>query len=159
MTANIQPSQGQYIARVRVQQRQSEKTDVVGMAKGLLRSWKTVGKHAKFPRNLLVYRDGVSEGQHQMVRDYELPSLRKACQETYGLGGEDLPRITIVTVTKRHQTRFGPTTKETADSNGNCLAGTVTDRGITEAGQWDFQLRKSALEPSSRFLSCQDVLT
>ncbi|KKY31303.1 putative rna interference and silencing protein [Diaporthe ampelina] len=119
-----------------------ERLDFIGdMSKDLLGLWKTVGKHAKFPKNILIYRDGVSHGQYQMVKDHELSLLRKACEETYDPVGQERPRITIVIVTKRTHTRFGPATEATADGNGNCLAGTVTDRGITEAGQWDFWLR------------------
>lgn len=152
MTANVQSSHGQYLVRVRVQKPRQETTDVGEMSKDLLVAWKTLGKHANFPRNVLVYRDGVSEGQHHMVKDLELPSLIKACEEIYDHAGQERPQITVVISAKRHHTRFGPTTEETADSNGNCLAGTVTDRGITEAGQWDFWLRKFALD-SSHLLS------
>lgn len=152
-TAFVGPGQGQYVAASRVQKRGQEMTDIGDMFKELLPFWKTVGKHARFPEFLLLWRDGVDDGQHQMVVDHELRLLKKACEEMYGHVGQEPPRITMTIVSKRHHTRLGPTTTETADDNGNCLAGTVTDRGITEAGRWDFFLRKSALHSSSRFLN------
>lgn len=153
MVASINQYLGQWPATAAIQ-KQSRQEFVDGLKdllKRHLNLWKTEGKHTRFPENILVYRDGVSEGQYQMVKDRELPLLRQACEEMYGAVGQKLPRITIVVVTKRHHTRFGPTTEATADSNGNCLPGTVTDRGITEAGQWDFWLRKSALIPDHIF--------
>lgn len=154
MTANVHSDLGQFLATSRTQEsRQEMIDDTDGMSKDLLSSWKTVGKHVNFPKNILKYRDGVSHGQVQMVIDYELPLLKKACAEMYDAVGQERPRITLVIVTKRHHTRFGPTKESDADGNGNCLAGTVTDRGITEAGQWEFWLRKSAVHSSSPHLS------
>lgn len=148
MTANIRPDRDQWAVALRIQESLQEMADIGDMAKDLLNSWKTVGKHASFPRNLLIFRDGVAESQYQMVKDRELPGLKGTCKQMYRVAGQEPPRITIVIVAKRHHTRFGPTTEATADSNGNCLAGTVTDRGITEAGHWDFWLRESALDSS-----------
>lgn len=138
---------GQWLATSRIQtkRRQEMVTSLTEMLKRHLNLWKTEGKHARFPENILIYRDGVSEGQYQLVKDHELPLLRKACEEIYDPVGQERPRITIVIVTKRHHTRFGPIQEKEADQNGNCLAGTVTDRGITEAQQWDFWLCKSVL--------------
>lgn len=150
MVASKDASLGQWPATTSVQtRRRQEMVDSLkDMLKRHLNLWTTEGKHTKFPSNILVYRDGVSEGQYKMVKEYELPLLRQACKEMYDPAGQQRPRITVVVVTKRHHTRFGPTEKDQSDDKGNCLAGTVTDRGITEAGQWDFWLRKSALNTS-----------
>lgn len=104
-------------------------------------------KHNKeYPQNILVYRDGVSEGQYEQVLDQELPALRRACEKTYPATAtkQGLPRITIIVVGKRHNTRFYPTTKETADRSSNPQNGTVVDRGVTEARNWDFFLQAHA---------------
>lgn len=147
MVASINSFLGQWLATSSVQARRRQEfvDGLKEMLKRHLNLWKTEGKHPRFPSNILVYRDGVSEGQYQMVKEQELPLLRQACEDLYDPVGQECPRITIVVVTKRHHTRFGPTTEATADGNGNCTPGIVTDRGITEAGQWDFWLRKSGL--------------
>lgn len=147
MVANTNSNLGQWPATTSVQaRRRQERVDrLKHMLQRHLGLWITEGRHTLYPRNILIYRDGVSEGQYQMVIDYELPLLRQACEETYDPVGQERPRITIVIVTKRHHTRFGPMAEVRADINGNCLAGTVTDRGITETNQWDFWIRKSAL--------------
>lgn len=49
--------------------------------------------------------------------------------------------MTVVVVGKRHHTRFYPTSAQNADRSANCTAGTVVDRGVTEARNWDFFLQ------------------
>lgn len=149
MVASINANLAQWPATSSVQRRRRQEMvdSLKDMLKRHLNLWKTEGRHTMFPRNILVYRDGVSEGQYQMVKDYELLLLRQACEEVYDPVGQERPRITVVVVTKRHHTRFGPTAEGKADGNGNCLAGTVTDRGITEAHQWDFWIRQSTFFP------------
>lgn len=52
------------------------------MLKSRLNLWKTKGRHAALPENILVYRDGVSEGQYHLVLQHEFPLLRAACAES-----------------------------------------------------------------------------
>lgn len=121
-------------------------SDLAAMLKSRLHLWRTKGRHMSFPENILVYRDGVSEGQYQLVLENELPLLQKACAETYPADQTKagLPRITVVVVGKRHHTRFYPTSEDGADRGSNCLPGTVVDRGVTEARNWDFFLQAHA---------------
>ena len=93
------------------------------------------------------------KGQYDIVLDQELPLLRKACQETYSAidTKKGLPRITIIIVGKRHNTRFYPTKEEDADRSSNPQNGTVVDRGVTEARNWDFFLQAhTALQGTAR---------
>lgn len=116
-----------------------------GMLKSRLRLWAKSNK-GTYPENILIYRDGVSEGQYDIVLDQELPLLRKACKEVYPAGDtkKGLPRMSIIIVGKRHNTRFYPTEKEDADRSSNPQNGTVVDRGVTEARNWDFFLQAHA---------------
>ncbi|KAI1804896.1 Piwi-domain-containing protein [Daldinia bambusicola] len=88
------------------------------------------------PRNIIVYRDGVSEGQYKLVLEQELPKLRDACKKVYEMESMDIPKITIIVVGKRHHTRFF-----TASDSTNPAPGTVVDRGITQSTHWDFFLQ------------------
>jgi len=65
----------------------------------------------------------------------ELPALRKVCEEVYlgTLTKASKPRMTIIIVGKRHNTRFYATKKEEVDRSGNPQNGTVVGRGVTEA--------------------------
>ena len=121
------------------------------MLKCQLQRWKR--NHATFPENILVYRDGVSEGQYALVLDNELPLLQKACVETYPATTTKagLPKISIIVVGKRHHTRFYPSRVADKDRNDSAQNGTVVDRGITQARNWDFFLQAhAALQGTAR---------
>ena len=66
------------------------------------------GLYGDLPDNLLIYRDGVSEGQYQTVLDEEMSQIREACKEKYGADYKPAlkPKISLIVVGKRHHTRF-----------------------------------------------------
>lgn len=148
MVASINPRLNQWpgILRLQSKSRQEMVSDLTEMLESRLNLWRQRGKHASFPENILVYRDGVSEGQYSKVKDEELPQLRAACKKLYPAPDQakGLPRITIVVVGKRHHTRFYVTKETDADNSGNSKPGTVVDRGVTEARSWDFFMQSHA---------------
>lgn len=101
----------------------------------------------KLPDKIIVYRDGVSEGQYEQVIDEELAALKESCREPYHStnGSGNMPKFTFIIVAKRHHTRFYPTKVEDADQNSNAKCGTVVDRGITQARDWDFYLQSHSV--------------
>lgn len=153
MVASVDKHLGQWPAVLRVQRGRQEEVDNLGeMLKSRFALWKK--KHnAALPENLLIYRDGVSEGQYDMVLGQELPQLRRACEQTYPATDtkKGLPRISIIVCGKRHKTRFYPTSEADCDRSGNTKPGTVVDRGVTEARNWDFFLQAhAALQGTAR---------
>lgn len=148
MVASVDRWLGQWPAVLRIQAsaRQEMVTDLADMLKSRLKLWREKGKHQFFPENILVYRDGVSEGQYSKVVDEELPRLRQACKDLYSASDQDkgLPHLTIIIVGKRHHTRFYPTQENDADRFSNPRPGTIVDRGVTEARNWDFFLQPHA---------------
>jgi hypothetical protein len=150
MVASVDRWLGQWPAVLRVQStaRREMVSDLSNMLKSRLRLWKDPkhGKHTTLPENILVYRDGVSEGQYQAVLDDEVPLLRQACRDMYPPADQKrgLPRLTVVVVGKRHHTRFYATREGDADRSSNPKPGTVVDRGVTEARGWDFFLQSHA---------------
>ncbi|CAK7201643.1 hypothetical protein SEUCBS139899_004352 [Sporothrix eucalyptigena] len=148
MVANIDgPALGQWpgVLRVQTEAHQEMVAHLQDMLASRLCLWKDLRK--TLPDNLLVYRDGVSEGQYPLVITQELPRLRAACRDVYPPAdtAKGLPRITLVVVGKRHHTRFYPTTAADADDRtGNTRPGTIVDRGVTEARTWDFFLQAHA---------------
>ncbi|KAG5725156.1 Protein argonaute-2 [Termitomyces sp. T112] len=98
-------------------------------------------RNQSLPQRILVYRDGVSEGQFQIVVDEELPAIRQACTQFDKGKSPYRPKITIVICGKRHHTRFFPTEAENADRDGNPKPGTVVDRGVTAIYHFDFFLQ------------------
>ena len=54
------------------------------------------------PHRIIMYRDGVSEGQFPHVLQHELTAIREACIK---LEPDYKPGITFIVVQKRHHTR------------------------------------------------------
>jgi len=129
VVASVDGMYGQWPGSIRCQESRKEMVqDLDIVMKERLDLWKE--KNKRLPERLLIYRDGVSEGQYQTVLTDELGKIREACQ-IYRPAPD--PKITIIIVGKRHHTRFYPTRDEDADMSkkGNPKNGTIVDRGIT----------------------------
>lgn len=87
------------------------------------------------PESIVMFRDGVSEGQFQQVLDAELGGLRRAF---WKIRANFNPKITYIIVTKRHHAKFFP--QRTKDRTGNISAGTVVDTDIVSNRYYDFYL-------------------
>ncbi|CAB3376741.1 Hypothetical predicted protein [Cloeon dipterum] len=90
----------------------------------------------KYPSRIIFYRDGVSDGQFDMVLSSELVVMKKAFRT---IGESYSPKITFLVVQKRHHTRFFPNSGD-GDKNGNVPAGFVVDNMITHPTDMDFYL-------------------
>ncbi|CAI6238420.1 unnamed protein product [Periconia digitata] len=150
MVASVDGNLNQWPATLNIQKGKEEMVkgeQLTAMLMSRLDLWVT--KNRMLPENILVYRDGVSEGQYQHVIAVELPQLRLACTRKYQQGKE--PRITIIICGKRHKTRFYPTNTAYCDKGHNNLPGTVVDRGVTETRTWDFYFQAhTALHGTAR---------
>ncbi|XP_050524465.1 protein argonaute-2 isoform X2 [Daktulosphaira vitifoliae] len=127
-----------YAATVRVQQhRQEIIQELSSMVRELLiMFYKSTGGYK--PHRIILYRDGVSEGQFPHVLQHELTAIREACIK---LEGDYKPGITFIIVQKRHHTRlFCADKKEQSGKSGNIPAGTTVDVGITHPTEFDFYL-------------------
>lgn len=103
----------QWPAELRTNTSRKEMVEKLGsMLESRLIWWKE--KYNDLPKNLLIYRDGVSEGQYQLVLDEEMPQIRRACTSIYPPRDHlvQLPKISLVVVGKRHHTRFMRKTKD-----------------------------------------------
>ncbi|KAL2162145.1 hypothetical protein VTH06DRAFT_7930 [Thermothelomyces fergusii] len=97
----------------------------------------------RLPENIVIFRDGVSEGQFSMVIEKELPDIRQACRETYPPNAN--PRLALIVSVKRHQTRFYPTDRNHIHPRSKSpKEGTIVDRGVTNVRYWDFFLQAHA---------------
>ena len=127
-----------YSANVRVQSHRCEViTDLSNMVKEhLMMFYKSTGGFK--PHRVIIYRDGVSEGQFVQVLQHELTAIREACIK---LEADYKPGITFIVVQKRHHTRlFCSEKKEQSGKSGNIPAGTTVDIGITHPTEFDFYL-------------------
>ena len=127
-----------YNASIRVQAKQRDETikQLDLMVGDLLRQYKDARR--ELPSTLVVFRDGVSEGQFARVVDVEIPLIRRACAE---LGAPNLPFVLIV-VQKRHHTRFALAEQNTSGRKPtyNVPSGTVVDRDIVDPTLKSFYL-------------------
>jgi eukaryotic translation initiation factor 2C len=127
-----------YAATVRVQAHRVEIIqELSAMVKDhLMMFYKSTGGYK--PHRVIMYRDGVSEGQFLQVLQHELTAIREACIK---LEPDYKPGITFIVVQKRHHTRlFCADSREQSGRSGNIPAGTTVDIGITHPTEFDFYL-------------------
>ncbi|KAJ3563363.1 hypothetical protein NP233_g8987 [Leucocoprinus birnbaumii] len=148
VVASYDSDYAQFPASMKMQESKKEMiTDLEDMMYERLKVFQARNK-GRLPDRVLVYRDGVSEGQFQIVIDQEMPPMLKAFHR---IDVKHRPKLTIVVCGKRHHTRFFPTQEGDADSKANPLPGTVVDRGITSVYNFDFYLQAhGSLQGSSK---------
>ncbi|KAL6409509.1 hypothetical protein AUP68_05884 [Ilyonectria robusta] len=143
LVASIDRDMGQWPS---ISWEQASKQEMLGQQlvdafKSRLQLWQKHNK-GQLPENIVIFRDGVSEGQFGQVLEKELPLIKEACGALYSAKMQ--PLLTIVVSVKRHQTRFYPTTEKNLPKHMNIENGTVVDRGVTQARYWDFFLTAHA---------------
>ncbi|KAI0767246.1 Piwi-domain-containing protein [Fomes fomentarius] len=141
VVASVDRRMGQFPASLRIQKsRQEMIEDLESMFEERLKAFQGKNNGA-LPTRILVYRDGVSEGQFAIVVREEMPKMRLAFRK-FSTGQRPYnPKLTIVICGKRHHTRFFPMHPEHAAQDGNPKPGTVVDRGVTAVYEYDFYLQ------------------
>jgi hypothetical protein len=144
VVASIDQSFVQFPASIRIQQTKKEMLDELrDMMVERLLVWE--GKNKSLPDRIIVYRDGVSEGQFDTVLLEELPQILASFQKmSTQTRGKYRPKVSIIICGKRHHARFYATNSQYADRNGNTRPGTVVDKGITGVFDFDFYLQAHA---------------
>ncbi|KAG8635585.1 protein argonaute 2 isoform X2 [Manihot esculenta] len=128
------PAANRYAARVRPQEHRKEKIINFGdMCVELVETYVRLNRVK--PGNIVIFRDGVSEGQFDMVLNEELIDLKRAFRSI-----NYAPTVTLIVAQKRHQTRLFPAGRSGGNSNGNVSPGTVVDSKIVHPFEYDFYL-------------------
>ena len=85
--------------------------------------------NGSLPERIVVFRDGVGDGQMHTVSEYEVPQI-SSCLE--GFGADYQPKLAVVVVQKRISTRIF----YSGDPKGltNPQPGTIVDHTITRRG-------------------------
>ncbi|PSR84661.1 Protein argonaute like [Actinidia chinensis var. chinensis] len=126
------PAANRYAARICPQERRKEQIVNFGsMCLDLVNTYARINKVK--PKKIVVFRDGVSDGQFDMVLNAELLDLQRAIYtENYR------PTITLIVAQKRHMTRLFLENGK----NGICNVppGTVVDTTIVDPSLYDFYL-------------------
>jgi hypothetical protein len=58
-------------------------------------------RNKALPQRIIFYRDGVSEGQFDLVLQHELPQIQSACKKVYG-AKDPKPLLSIIICGKRY---------------------------------------------------------
>jgi aubergine-like protein len=95
-------------------------------------------ENGNLPDRIIVYRDGVGDGQLRYVYDIETIQIQKSMEDYYLNAGVPKPKLTYIVVTKRINTRFFTA------ANGNPGPGTVVDNTVTLPERYDFYLITAA---------------
>lgn len=104
----------------------------------------------KLPMRILIYRDGVGDGQIQYVVNQELNDIKDKINRMYASfnDGAQTYKLVFIIVNKKINTRIF------TDGNENPLPGTVVDDVITMPERYDFYLvsqtvRQGTVAPTS----------
>jgi len=130
-----------YSAQIRLQHGRSEIiSDLSAMVEGHLKTFH-MHNNQHYPERILVFRDGISEGQYAAALQYEYDAIIQACER---LETGYRPRILICICAKRHNTRFFAIEEKDCDRSGNLRSGLVVDKGVTHPYAFDFFLQAHA---------------
>lgn len=92
----------------------------------------------KLPEKIIMYRDGVGDGQMQMVSKYEVEQMRSCFKH---FTKDYSPQLTVVVVQKRINTRmYGVEQQGNRKMLKNPAPGTILDHTVTRKGWYDFFL-------------------
>ncbi|KAL6850464.1 hypothetical protein ACP4OV_021091 [Aristida adscensionis] len=104
-----------------------------GLIRELLYDFYTSTKQTK-PEQIIIFRDGVSEGEFNQVLNIELAQIIEACKF---LDDTWFPKFTVIIAQKNHHTRFFlPKNNDVV----NVPPGTVVDTGICHPRNYDFYM-------------------
>lgn len=117
---------------------------MAGLTAQLLKVYQDRNK--ALPDVIIMFRDGVSDGQFPKVREMELAGIRQAYAS---INPNYKPRVTFATVQKRHQTRLFPHPADPNSSDGNprnanVKPGIVVDTDICHPHSFDYFLNSHA---------------
>ncbi|KAK1215823.1 hypothetical protein PQX77_021549 [Marasmius sp. AFHP31] len=137
-----------YVASVKVQHSRTEIIqDLDEMLNSALKEYFQFNagpdRKGKPPRAIYIFRDGVSEGEFERVRQAELDVIKTCLDNKYAELNMERPPVTFIIVGKRHHFRFFPNERD-KDKTGNCRSGLVVDKRITHPVYQDFYLQSQA---------------
>ncbi|EPS37996.1 hypothetical protein H072_8265 [Dactylellina haptotyla CBS 200.50] len=140
VVGSVDPSQSQVYSTIDFQKNGEMIENIGNAVRERIRAYSI--KHKKLPSSIVMFRDGVSESQYKQVLEQEVAAIDIALVDyvNYLRGQEAMkhhgpfekPRLTVLVVGKRHQTRFFPSGVENNTRKGaNTLPGLVVDRAVT----------------------------
>ncbi|NXU70935.1 PIWL1 protein, partial [Oreotrochilus melanogaster] len=131
--SSLNQTMTRWFSRSVVQSRGQELVDgLKACLQTALRDWFKWNNY--LPSRIIVYRDGVGDGQLNTLVNYEVPQFLDCLKS---VGTDYNPRLTVIVVKKRVNTRFFA---HTAGGLKNPPPGTVVDVEVTRPEWYDFFL-------------------
>uniref|UniRef100_A0A3Q2Z002 Piwi-like RNA-mediated gene silencing 1 n=3 Tax=Hippocampus comes TaxID=109280 RepID=A0A3Q2Z002_HIPCM len=138
LVASLNQNMSRWYSKVKLQSRGQEIMDGLKMAfAGALKDYYKFNKC--FPSRIIVYRDGVGDGQLHSVVNYEVAQIIDSIKS---MGQEYMPKLSMVVVKKRINCRLFE------HSSGKILnppPGTVVDTEVTRPEWYDFYIVSQAV--------------
>uniref|UniRef100_A0A803NA64 Uncharacterized protein n=1 Tax=Chenopodium quinoa TaxID=63459 RepID=A0A803NA64_CHEQI len=127
------PAANKYIPRISYQKNRLEEIKMFGsICLELIKCYENINRFK--PNKLVIFRDGVCEGQFDMVLNKELLDLKDELRKIDNYH----PTITLIVAQKRHLTRLFRAAH--GDDENNIRPGMVVDTDIVHPSQFDFYL-------------------
>lgn len=125
---------------------QSKKEEFMnGLCASLEKSLRVYQKlNAVLPQKIIIFRDGVGDGQLRMCSEYEIPQLQEACKI---LDPNYSPELVFIVVQKRINTRMFRIDGQSNLDNPN--PGTVLDHTVTRRHHFDYFLVPQSVRQGS----------
>ncbi|XP_056198802.1 piwi-like protein 1 [Falco biarmicus] len=137
--ASLNQTMTRWFSRCAVQGRGQELVDgLKACLQTALRDWFKWNKY--LPSRIIVYRDGVGDGQLNTVVNYEVPQFLDCLKS---VGKDYNPRLTVIVVKKRVHTRFFA---HCGGATINPPPGTVVDVVVTRPEWYDFFIVSQAVK-------------
>jgi aubergine-like protein len=139
MTATVNPSLGRYYSTIDrlPAERQEIATTVAKMFDKCLRAY-AVRNGGQLPARLMMYRDGVGEGQLLDVKETEVTAMEEKIKIVYGEAKQAIPKFIYLIVNKRINTRLFQA--HHGGSYNNPMPGLIVDDVVTRPERYDFFL-------------------
>ncbi|TEB35970.1 Piwi-domain-containing protein [Coprinellus micaceus] len=162
---NLNPFATKYGA---ITQLQDPRQEIVSNLESMMKeAMEALMEIARSPlKNIVFFRDGVSEGEYDAVKDVEVKAINAAIDALWATykplvnKGFPKPKLTYLVVGKRHHTIFFPAQRMASEKIENCPAGVVVNQGITQPTTKDFYLLSHAAiigtSRSSHYIVLQD---
>ncbi|BGO92079.1 Protein argonaute [Rhodotorula toruloides] len=140
LVAAVDSSNMKYAAQVREQEGRKEFiTELSSMSETLIRTFmkNTKGR----PDSIIMFRDGISEGQLAPCVHAEVSQIKAACRK---IDTNWNPKLTYIVCAKRHHIRLWAQNERDCDRTGNLPPGVVVDSEIVHPYIFEFYLQAHA---------------
>jgi aubergine-like protein len=121
-----------------------------------LMAFKTVNGD-QLPDRIIMFRDGVGDGQLNYVYNTELAQIKMSLKSVYESKGRSLPKFSLIIVTKKINARIALVDTQRGNIC-NPQAGTIVDDVITLPERWDFYLVAQHANQGTVSPTCYNVL-